>query len=49
VTYLSRPGRPASVVVAPANQEEFLDALARAAPHLQRSNDRGALHAVSNN
>ena len=48
VTYLSRPGRPSSVVVAPANQDEFLDALARAAPHLQRSSDR-ALHAASNN
>ena len=47
VTYLLRPGRPSSIVVAPANQDEFLDALARAAPHLQRSNDR-ALHAVNN-
>ena len=46
VTYLSRPGRPSSVVVAPANQDEFLDALARAAPHLHRSNDR-ALHAAT--
>ncbi|HVX14536.1 MAG TPA: PH domain-containing protein [Pirellulales bacterium] len=48
VTYLSRAGgRPSSLVVAPANQEAFLDALARAAPHLQRSSDR-ALHASNN-
>lgn len=45
VIYLSRPGHPTSVVVAPADQEEFLDALTRAAPHLQRTNGR-ALHAA---
>jgi hypothetical protein len=47
VTYLSRPGRPSSLIVAPVNQEAFLEALERAAPHLQRSSDR-ALRALNN-
>lgn len=40
ITYQSRPGRPTSVVVAPADKDEFLNALAHAAPQLQMTEDR---------
>jgi hypothetical protein len=40
VTYQPRVGRPTSVVIAPADKEEFLHALADAAPQLRWSEDR---------
>jgi hypothetical protein len=40
VTYQPRAGRPTSVVIAPADKDEFLNALAEAAPQLRWSDDR---------
>ncbi|HWB08446.1 MAG TPA: PH domain-containing protein [Pirellulales bacterium] len=40
VTYQPRVGRPTSVVIAPADKDEFLHALAEAAPQLRWSDDR---------
>jgi hypothetical protein len=40
ITYQLRPGRSTSVVVAPADKDEFLQALAEAAPQLRWTEDR---------
>lgn len=41
ITYEPHPGRSTSVVVAPADKDEFLHALAHAAPHLQWADGHG--------
>jgi hypothetical protein len=50
ITYEPQPGRPTSLVVAPADKDEFLHALADAAPQLRWADDQ-ALRTVpiSNN